>query len=326
MDLPRFGDLATIRFEPRGRVGLLTLHRPERLNAISARMMNEVEAVLDAVAEDDGIGVVVVCGAGRAFCSGYDLKDDAAIPAADAAAWRARLERDLDFLLRFWNHPKPTVAAVHGYCLAGGLELAMSCDITLAEEGCLFGEPELKFGSVIVNMMMPWLVGPKLTKELLLSGDDTLSAERAERIGLVNRVVAKGTHVEEALALAATHRVAGRRRGRADQGRDQPRLRDHGAARSAAGRTGRRGGDRVDGDAVARGVQATGPRAGPEGGACLARCSVRGTSRCRVTDSRPAQRGTPAPAGSTAPATRERRGYARTSTGSGRHRGAGDRR
>ncbi len=202
MDLPRFGDLATIRFEPRGRVGLLTLHRPERLNAISARMMDEIEAVLDAAAEDDGIGAVVVCGAGRAFCSGYDLKDDAAIPAADAAAWRARLERDLDFLLRFWNHPKPTVAAVHGYCLAGGLELAMSCDITFAEEGCLFGEPELKFGSVIVNMMMPWLVGPKLTKELLLSGDDTLSAERAERIGLVNRVVAKGTHVEEALALA----------------------------------------------------------------------------------------------------------------------------
>ena len=203
MDLPRFGDLETIRFEPRGRVGLLTIHRPERLNAISARMMDEVEAVLDAVAEDDDFGAVVVCGAGRAFCSGYDLKDDAAIPAVDAAAWRARLERDLDFLLRFWNHPKPTVAAVHGYCLAGGLELAMSCDITFAEEGCLFGEPELKFGSVIVNMMMPWLVGPKLTKELLLSGDDTLSAERAERIGLVNRVVAKGTHVDEALALAA---------------------------------------------------------------------------------------------------------------------------
>ena len=200
---PRFGDFQTIRFEPRGRVGLLTLHRPERLNAISARMMDEVDAVLDAAGEDDGIEAVVVCGAGRAFCSGYDLKDDAATLSSNAEAWRARLERDLDFLLRFWNHPKPTVAAVHGYCLAGGLELAMSCDITFAEEGCLFGEPELKFGSVIVNMMMPWLVGPKLTKELLLSGDDRLSAERAERIGLVNRVVARGTHVEEALALAA---------------------------------------------------------------------------------------------------------------------------
>ena len=195
-------DFETIRFEPRGRVGLLILHRPERLNAISARMMDEVDAVLDAAAEDGGIGAVVVCGAGRAFCSGYDLKDDAAIPAAEAAAWRVRLERDLDFLLRFWSCPKPTVAAVHGYCLAGGCELAMSCDITIAEEGCLLGEPELKFGSVIVNMMMPWLVGPKLTKELLLSGD-TLSAERAERIGLVNRVVAKGTHVDEAVALAA---------------------------------------------------------------------------------------------------------------------------
>ena len=196
-------DFETIRFEPRGRVGLLTLDRPERLNAISSRMMDEVETVLDAVAEDKGFGAVVVCGAGRAFCSGYDLKDDAAKPAADAAAWRVRLERDLDFLLRFWSCPKPTIAAVHGHCLAGGCELAMSCDITIAEEGCLLGEPELKFGSVIINMMMPWLAGPKLTKELLLSGDDRLSAERAERIGLVNRVVPTGTHVDEALALAA---------------------------------------------------------------------------------------------------------------------------
>ena len=203
MDSSRSGNHETIRFEPRGRVALLTLERPERLNAISAQMMDEVDAVLDLAAEDDAIGAVVVCGAGRAFCSGYDLKDDAAAPAADAQAWRARLKRDLDFLLRFWSHPKPTIAAVHGHCLAGGCELAMSCDITIAEEGCLFGEPELKFGSVIVNMMMPWLIGPKLTKELLLSSHDTLSAERAERIGLVNRVVAKGTHVDEALALAA---------------------------------------------------------------------------------------------------------------------------
>ena len=196
-------DLETIRFERRGRVALLTLDRPERLNAISARMMDEIESVLDTVAGDDGLGTVVVCGAGRAFCSGYDLKDDALAPPADAEAWRSRLERDLDFLLRFWNQPEPTIAAVHGYCLAGGCELAMSCDVTIAEEGCRFGEPELKFGSVVVNMMMPWLIGPKLTKELLLSGDDRLDAERAERIGLVNRVVAKGTHVDEALALAA---------------------------------------------------------------------------------------------------------------------------
>ena len=196
-------DLETIRFERRGRVALLTLDRPERLNAISARMMDEIESVLDTVAGDDGLGAVVVCGAGRAFCSGYDLKDDALAPPADGEAWRSRLERDLDFLLRFWNQPEPTIAAVHGYCLAGGCELAMSCDVTIAEEGCRFGEPELKFGSVVVNMMMPWLIGPKLTKELLLSGDARLDAERAERIGLVNRVVAKGTHVDEALALAA---------------------------------------------------------------------------------------------------------------------------
>ena len=234
MNVP--GNLDTIRFETRGRVGLLTLDRPERLNAISARMMDEVEEVLEAVTEDDDLGAVVVCGAGRAFCSGYDLKDDAAGAVASAEAWRKRLERDLDFLLRFWSLPKPTIAAVHGYCLAGGCELAMSCDITIAEEGCLFGEPELKFGSVIVNMMMPWLVGPKLTKELLLSGDDRLSAERAERIGLVQPGGGEGHPRRGSARTGRAHRDARPRGGRPHQGRDQPQLRDHGPARGTAGR------------------------------------------------------------------------------------------
>jgi enoyl-CoA hydratase len=105
-------------------------------------------------------------------------------------------------LLRFWDHPKPTIAAVHGFCLAAGCELALCCDVTIAEEGTLFGEPELLFGSVITAMMMPWLTGPKIAKELLLSADDRVTAERAERIGLVNRVVPAGRHVEEATALA----------------------------------------------------------------------------------------------------------------------------
>jgi enoyl-CoA hydratase len=192
----------TIRFERRGKVALITFHRPERLNAFSLALMSETHRALDAVEEDDGIGAVVVCGAGRAFSSGFDLKDDAVTHTVDKEGWRKRLEREFAFIHRFWQFPKPTIAAVHGYCLAGGCELAMACDVTIAAQRCLLGEPELRFGSVIIDLMMPWLLGPKLTKELLLSGEDRITAERAERIGLVNHVVPEGEHVDRAMTLA----------------------------------------------------------------------------------------------------------------------------
>lgn len=183
-------------------VAEIMLNRPHRLNAISRTLVRELHAALDGVEDDDAVGAVVVHGAGRAFCSGFDLKDDAAADIDGERAWRALLEQDLAMHLRLWDFPKPTIAAVHGYCLAGGLELAMSCDVTIAAAGALLGEPELKFGTVITNLIMPWLVGPKVAKELLLTGEDRISAARAERIGLVNRVVADGEHLREALAMA----------------------------------------------------------------------------------------------------------------------------
>ncbi len=198
--------LHTLLFERRDGVALITLNRPERLNAINRCMIAEMQRLLDAIAPDEGLGAVVITGAGRAFSSGMDLKDDAALGPSDVAGWRKTLQEDLDFLLRFWDFEKPTLAAVHGYCLAAACELAMCCDVTIAAEGTYLGEPELKFGSVITAMLMPWLTGPKLAKELLLSADDRIPAERAERIGLVNRVVPAGTHVEAALALA--HKMA----------------------------------------------------------------------------------------------------------------------
>lgn len=192
----------TVIFERQDGVALITLNRPECLNAINRQLKTDVQRILDDVEADDSLGAVVLHGAGRAFCSGFDLKDDANADISGADAWRKALQQDLDFMLRFWNFPKPTIAAVHGYCLAGGCEWAMSCDITIADETATFGEPELKFGTTIVNMMMPWLMGPKLTKELLLSGEDRITAARAERIGLINKVVPEGKHVEEALSLA----------------------------------------------------------------------------------------------------------------------------
>ena len=196
-------NLETIRFERRDdRIAVITLDRPERLNAISRRMIAEVSRALDIVEADPELRVVVVHGAGRAFCSGFDLKDDAAAQPSGVATWRRLLKQDFDFLIRFWDLSKPTIAAVHGYCLAGGCELAMACDITIAAENAVFGEPELRFGSVITALMMPWLVGPKRTKELLLTGQDRIPAAWAEKIGLINRTVPDADYLDEALAVA----------------------------------------------------------------------------------------------------------------------------
>jgi enoyl-CoA hydratase len=194
--------LTTLTVSKDRGAALITLNRPERLNAINHAMIADMHEVLDELAADPNVAAIVVSGAGRAFSSGMDLKDDAAGDIDGVAGWRNRLGQDLDFLLRFWDYPKPTIAAVHGYCLAAGCELALCCDVTIAEEGAYFGEPELLFGSVITAMMMPWLTGPKIAKELLLSADDRITAERAERLGLVNRVVPAGQHVKAALALA----------------------------------------------------------------------------------------------------------------------------
>lgn len=193
--------LETVRLEKRDRVALITLNRPDRLNAINRKAIGEIRRALDLIEARDDFGAIVLAGAGRAFCSGMDLKDDAAAGSTDVGGWRRILSEDFEFIMRFWRSPKPTIAAVHGHCLAAGCELAMACDVTIAEEGTMLGEPELRFGSVITALMMPWLTGPKLAKELLLAADDRITAERAERIGLINRIAPKGKHVEEALAL-----------------------------------------------------------------------------------------------------------------------------
>ena len=104
--------------------------------------------------------------------------------------------------MKFWHLGKPTVAAVHGPALAGACELAMACDITIAAESAIFGEPELRFGAGIVVMLLPWLVGVKRAKEIILLGLDRIDAREAAQIGLINRVVPEGTHLKEALSVA----------------------------------------------------------------------------------------------------------------------------
>lgn len=194
--------LESVRLERESSVAILTLNRPQRLNAMNRAMLREISAALNQIEGDPNVRSVVVCGEGPSFSSGFDLKEQMEARPAGTRDWKRVLDEDFRVVMRFWSCPKPTVAAVWGHCLAGGCELAMSCDVTVAEENAVFGEPELKFGAGIVVMLLPWLVGPKLAKEIILTGQDKISAEEARRIGLVNRVVPPGAGLETALALA----------------------------------------------------------------------------------------------------------------------------
>lgn len=191
-----------IRLERSGAVATLTLDRPQRLNAINKQMLLELQHALDTVEGDPELRVLVVNGAGGNFSSGFDLSEQMEARPTGVEIWREILERDFGTITRFWHFSKPTIAAVSGYCLAGGCELALCCDITLASEDAIFGEPELKFGAGIVVMILPWLVGPKHAKEIILRGMDRIPAQEALRIGLINRVVSVDELDSAALALA----------------------------------------------------------------------------------------------------------------------------
>jgi len=194
--------LETLLYRKVGAVGVLTLNRPARLNAMNRTMLRELHQVLDVVEADDEVRALVLTGAGDAFCSGFDLKEQMDARPQGVEAWRTILQDDFDAIIRFWRLSKPTIAAVRGHCVAGGCELALCCDVTIAAENAVFGEPELKFGAGIVVMILPWLIGAKKAKELLFSGEDTLGAVEAERLGLVNKVVPVGDELAAAIDFA----------------------------------------------------------------------------------------------------------------------------
>ncbi len=197
----------TIELRTEEAICIITLNRPRRLNAINKAMLDELQHALDAVEEDPTIRAIVVFGAGGNFSSGFDLQEQMEHRPVGVGAWREILDRDFRTVMRFWHSSKPTIAAVRGYCLAGGCELALACDLTVAADDAIFGEPELKFGAGIVVMLLPWLVGPKLAKELIFTGADRISANEALRIGLINRVVSVA-ELEPATLKLARHIAA----------------------------------------------------------------------------------------------------------------------
>ena len=198
-------DFTTIRCEREGPLFWITLNRPDKLNAISQTMVAELNRALDEGERDEQVRVILVKGEGRAFSAGFDLEPGAADDLTreeEVAALRKELRDDFDLIMRFWDSPKPTIAAVHTYCIGAGLELALACDLTIAAHDCRFGAPEVLYGSGVVTLLLPYFCGPKRAKEILLTGADRISTEQALDWGLVNRAVQEKNLVKRARELA----------------------------------------------------------------------------------------------------------------------------
>ena len=189
----------TITIDRQDAIWLVTLNRPERLNAMNQKMLLEMDSACDMIEEDTSCRVVVLTGSGKAFTPGFDLQDQAAKTPQGIEAWRPLLKRNFDSVIRFWNLTKPTIAAVNGPALAGGCELAMACDITIAGNSATFGEPEVKFGRHHDNASP---LDCKKAKEIAFLGKDQLSAQEACDLGMVNQVVSDEEVLPTALGIA----------------------------------------------------------------------------------------------------------------------------
>ncbi len=179
-------------YDRKDAVCYLTLNRPEKLNALNPLLMAELREALSAVEADPEIHVVILTGAGRAFSAGFDIGRDPGEPdlhEVPADTRREHLKSHIDTFMMVWNLSKPVIAAVNGFALAGACELVQVCDIKIASERAVLGEPEIRAGLGPPFLITPFSVGPMKAKELLLTGD-TIDAHTAERLGMVNRVVA----------------------------------------------------------------------------------------------------------------------------------------
>ena len=188
--------------EKKGRVGLITFNRAKALNALNAALIAELEQALDSFEADDEVGAIVITGNDKAFAAGADIKEMQDKTFIDAYLG--------DFITRDWERiascRKPVIAAVAGYALGGGCEIAMMCDFILAADNARFGQPEITLGTMPGaggTQRLARLAGKSKAMEMCLTGR-MMDAEEAERIGLVSRIVPVAELVEEALKTAET--------------------------------------------------------------------------------------------------------------------------
>ena len=201
--------MAFVDLEQRGSIGILTMNRPEALNALNDQVLRDLDAALDAVEANDEILVVILTGAGRSFVAGADIgqmKDFTSVQAKKFGAYGNSV------FLKLENFPKPVIAAVNGFALGGGCELAMSCDIRLASEKAKFGQPEVGLGITPGfggTQRLARIVGVSNAMELILTAK-VIKAEEAKEMGLVSHVYPAEELMDKAmeLAIAANAQVA----------------------------------------------------------------------------------------------------------------------
>jgi enoyl-CoA hydratase/carnithine racemase len=179
-------------------VATLTLSRPERRNALSIKLRNEITEQLDGWATDPAVRAVVLTGAGSTFCAGFDLDEFAQADLAPSIK-----DSSHHYHLAVWQFPKPLVAAVNGPAVAGGMDLCVLCDFRIASGDATFGHPEIKFGAPPLFTPLQWIVGLGVARELCLTGR-RIDVNEALRIGLVNSVSEPERLLDDALAVART--------------------------------------------------------------------------------------------------------------------------
>jgi enoyl-CoA hydratase len=208
-----------VRYEARGKVALITLNRPKYRNAQNSAMTYAIDAAFTRAVNDDEISVIVLAGAGEHFCAGHDIgtpgRDIDTSFDRQAVIWwdhvgkqgaDARYAREMEVYLgmcRRWREiPKPTIAMVHGACIAGGLMLAWVCDLIVAADDAFFADPVVRMGIPGVEYFAhPWVLGPRLAKEVLFTGE-RFTAARAYEVGMVNQVVPRADLETATFALA----------------------------------------------------------------------------------------------------------------------------
>lgn len=181
----------TILYSTDGPVATVTLNRPEKLNALSEDLQLEVRHALADAADDDEVRVIVLEAAGRAFSAGFDISGGD--ERQDAVGVRRQFLRGRGFSAStwwdvFWNNPKPIIARIQGYCIAGGLATAMFCDLRICADDARFGAPEIRTGGPYIPAIWPWVVGMTKAREMLYTGN-LIDAAEAKRLDMVNQVV-----------------------------------------------------------------------------------------------------------------------------------------
>ena len=193
--------MSFVAFEQRGPIGVLTMNRPEALNALNEQVLRDLNAALDTVEANDEVLVVILTGAGRSFVAGADIgqmKDLTPVQAKKFGSYGNQV------FLKLENFPKPVIAAVNGFALGGGCELSMACDIRLASEKAKFGQPEVGLGitpGFAGTQRLPRIVGISKAMELILTAK-VIGAEEAKAIGLVSEVYPADELMPKALELA----------------------------------------------------------------------------------------------------------------------------